>query len=201
MLEHIFGSKSRLKLLRFWFNHPEKAFFVRELAKKIEAPLNAVRREIDHLLKAHIIIQANPEGGKKNIGEARRKYYRLNEAGALNGELQTLLAKAQYLSEQHLVDAVKNFPSLDYLALSGKLVGLKDSETDLLIVGNISQKELRGLITMFEKESASEVRYTLMNTREFLYRRDVADKFLTNLLENKHIVVVDRKQGRAQYAS
>ena len=55
MLEHLFGSKTRLRLLRLFFTHPETAYFVREMAREVKSQINAVRRELAHLVDAGII--------------------------------------------------------------------------------------------------------------------------------------------------
>ena len=68
MLEHLFGSKTRLKLLKLFLSNPDKIFFVREISRKLEVPINAVRREIDHLTAAEIIaVKENKLEGEKQI--------------------------------------------------------------------------------------------------------------------------------------
>lgn len=187
MLEHLFGSKTRLKLLRLFFGHPGQKFYVRELSRIIGTQLNSVRRELLHLLELKIII---PEVSEEK--EERRKYYNLNPHGTINSELQSLLVKAQIWGEKQLVEAIKKMGAVDYLILTGRFTGVKGSPTDLLVVGNVSRGELNRFIRLFEKEFGSEVRYTVMTLKEFLYRRDVADKFLSDLLEKPHVVAVDK---------
>ncbi len=185
MLEYLFGSKTRLKLLRLFFSHPEEKFYVRELSRRLGAQINSIRRELGHLLEAKIIIFNEIEGDK-------RKYFCLNPDGVINSELQSLLLKAQIWGEKQLVEAIKNLGNVDYLVLSGRFTGVKDSPADLLIVGNISRKELASLVRLFEKEFGNEARYSVMTLKEFIYRRDVADKFLSDLLEKPHLVAVDK---------
>lgn len=196
MLEYIFGSKTRLKLLSLFLKNPGRNFFVRELSRKIGSQLNAVRREIDNLLKIGLIVErsdrAPSAGVKKASGEDKRKYYCLNPVGKLNQELLTLLIKDQLLTEENFINTLKESNSVDYLILSGRFVGEEAAPTDILIVGSLAAKEARRLIKLFEKETGRELRYTVMSKREFLYRRDVADKFLTTLLEGRHIVALDK---------
>lgn len=197
MLEYIFGSKTRHKLLRLFFKHPDQDFFVRELARRIDGQINAIRREIDNLVKMQIILAREnknvpaEKGEKKNLAEAKRKYYRLNRQGQLFSELQALMTKDDLIDEGKFLGMLKNLGEVDYLILSGRFVGLADSQTDILIVGNFVRKELQKLIDYFERETGDEVRYTVMAKKEFFYRRDVADKFLTDIVENKHIVAID----------
>lgn len=197
MLEHLFGSKTRLKLLRIFFDHPNERFFVRELARKLNTQINAIRRELSHLSAARIIDESKqPETDQKGRRRSRtpserRRYYHLSENGLLNPEMQSLLLKAQLFGEEQLVNDLKKTGQVDYLAMTGVFVGAPEAVTDILLVGAVSKKAVDKIITHFEKEYGREVRYTLMTTKEFLYRRDIADKFLNDLMEHKYVVACD----------
>lgn len=196
MLEYIFGSKTRLKLLSLFLKSSNCKFFVRELSRKTGNQLNAVRREIDNLLKIGLIIahtdEAAPADAKKVSGEDKRKYYCLNPVGKLNQELRTLLIKDQFLTEENFISTFKSSGNVDYVILGGQFMGEETAPTDVLMVGSLAIKEAKRLIKLFEQETGRELRYTVMSKREFLYRRDVADKFLTTLLQGKHLVALDR---------
>ena len=55
MLEYLFGSKTRVKMLKTFFAHQNKSFYVRELSRLLNSQINAVRRELELLVKAGII--------------------------------------------------------------------------------------------------------------------------------------------------
>ena len=48
-VEKLFGSKTRAKLLKLFFENPEKSFYVREITRVIEEQINSVRRELLNL--------------------------------------------------------------------------------------------------------------------------------------------------------
>ncbi len=54
-LEQLFGSRTRVKLLKLFLNSPEKMFFVREIARAINSQINSVRRELLNLKDLGII--------------------------------------------------------------------------------------------------------------------------------------------------
>lgn len=198
MLEEIFGSKTRHRLLRLFFKNTESDFFVREMARRLNTQINAVRRELERLQKAQIIMSgekkepALPMNSRDAAAEAKRKYFRWNKNGPLNQELQAILLKDEILSERNFIETLKKMAGIDYLVLSGRFSGAEDSPTDLLVVGNITHKETQRLVRLFEGQSGEELRYTVMPRREFLYRRDVADRFLTDLFGRKHVVAINR---------
>jgi len=199
MIEHLFGSKTRFKLLKIFFAKTQDKFFVRELTRKAETQINAVRRELKNLLSAEIIIAEGDGGGRNEFEEysatSKRKYFKLNINGPLTMDLEALLIKDRIAREQKFINSLKELRSLDYLLLSGRFVGIFDTPADLLLVGNFFQKKLERILKIFEKEIGEEIRYTIMKPKEFIYRRDVADKFLSDLLSRKNIILVDKISG------
>jgi hypothetical protein len=45
MIEQLFGSKTRVKLLKLFFSNPNRSFYVREITRTIDEQINSVRRE------------------------------------------------------------------------------------------------------------------------------------------------------------
>src|SRR3990167_11160821 len=61
MLEQLFGSRTRIKLLKIFLAQPTQLFFVRELTRAIGERINSVRREIANLIRLGVVIQRGPE--------------------------------------------------------------------------------------------------------------------------------------------
>ena len=152
MLEHIFGSKTRLKLLYLFFSFPERAFFGRELARQTEMQLNAVRRELMNLEKIGLIRQVTASEAKnEEPGTERSKFYALDKSFALYEELKALLLKAHLYAEQELIDRLKTKSgSVRLLILSGFFSGELDAPTDILIVGSLKPMVVARIIRDLE---------------------------------------------------
>jgi predicted transcriptional regulator len=56
MIEQLFGSKTRVKLLQLFYGNPNRSFYVREITRKIDEQINSVRRELANLLSIGIIV-------------------------------------------------------------------------------------------------------------------------------------------------
>jgi len=200
MLEHLFGSKTRVKMLRAFFWHTEKPWFVRELGRALDVPINAVRRELKTLVDSSLVSELSSEDelstrsvSKKNAGASLRKYYQLNQSSLLFPEMQALLIKAQLLNEQVFIERVKEKAGdLSLFLLSGQFTGDTSAETDLLVVGKaIKERTLAKLVEEYERELGSAIRYTTMTEEEFFDRRQMMDKFIFGLFEKKHLTVID----------
>src|ERR1700733_7421316 len=70
MIEQLFGSKTRVKLLQLFYSNPNRSFFVREITRKIDEQINSVRRELANLLNIGIIVSENMNN---------RLYYEVNQ--------------------------------------------------------------------------------------------------------------------------
>src|SRR3954469_7834125 len=55
MVEQLFGSKTRVKLLKLFYSNPGRSYYVREITRKIDEQINSVRRELSNLLSIGII--------------------------------------------------------------------------------------------------------------------------------------------------
>lgn len=193
MLEHLFGSVTRVKLLLLFFRSPERCFYVRELARLAETQLNAVRREIANLEKLGVIRAVEKASAEMTEpGKERAKYYTLDINSLVHKELKALVFKAQMLEEQEFVEAIKaKGGEVKYMLLTGTFTNEENAGTDILLVGKIKPLVLTKLIQGLEKNLSKTIRYTVMEEKEFIERQEIGDKFLYGVLEGKHIVVVD----------
>ncbi len=203
MLEQLFGSKTRVRLLRLFLNNAKDAYFVRELTRKIGAQINAVRNELDNLVDMGLVVAVSDYGEeegeekeKNRRSVQQRKYYRVNVESLLYPELRALFMKAQVMLEKDFVRRLTVAGPINYLALTGFFVSEEPSPTDLLIVGKLNRDKLANVIRNFEREVGREVNYTVLTPQEFRYRRDVTDRFLYSILESRKLVVVDTMTDR-----
>ncbi|MFH1456983.1 MAG: hypothetical protein ABIF17_02600 [Patescibacteria group bacterium] len=186
MLEVIFGSRTRTKLLKlFLLNNQE--FFVREISRITDEKLNSVRRELDNLEKLGLISVV-----EKKLDSEKRKYYQVNQTFVLYEDLRKLFLKSKLLIERTLAQRLKELGNVKLLVLSGFFVDDSEAKTDLLVVGQINKTKLKNLISKISSQVDSEIRYTSMSVKEFNFRNGITDKFLFEVLEGKKIVIVDK---------
>ncbi|MEK7094954.1 MAG: winged helix-turn-helix domain-containing protein [Patescibacteria group bacterium] len=188
-IEQLFGSRTRSRLMQIFLKSPDEKFFVRELMRKIDAQLNSVRRELSNLVELGFVVEMDePTEGKK---AERKKYYSVNKNFTLYEELRALFLKAGVLIQQDLVKTLLVDPAIQVLALTGLFVGKADAETDILIIGNPDTRGLQERVKSFEQILGREVNYTVMPADEYLYRRDISDRFLASIFQTDHVVMYD----------
>lgn len=82
MLETIFGSKLRAKVLGWLFSHTDERYFVRQLTALLGEDSTNVSRELARLEKAGILVAT---------AEGKQKYYQANKQSPVFNELKSLL--------------------------------------------------------------------------------------------------------------
>lgn len=183
-LDHIFGSRTRAKVLRLLLTNPDKSYFVREISRKIHEHVNSVRREL-LLLHSIDIVAA--------IGDKQKRYYRANVENNLFPELKALVFKGEVLEERALLAAIEDSGRLHLVVLTGFFVGQENAATDILIVGSVNHHKIERMMRTFQEHFDREIHYTVMTKQEFEYRHSLTDRFLYAILSGPIITVVDKR--------
>ncbi len=194
ILEQLFGSKTRVNVMRTFFQNDGKAFFVRELTRHLDVQINAIRRELELLLRVGLIVEVDPKSFL-NIEEKdsrRRKYYSVNLDSPIYSQMKALLVKEQLLEERELLDQIiGKGGEVKFFLVTGRFTAEKKASTDMLIVGKIKDRVVAKIIQTYEKKFGVDIRYTTMSVEEFFERRHMMDKFLFSLFECNHIRIAN----------
>jgi DNA-binding transcriptional ArsR family regulator len=184
MLEQLFGSRTRVKVLALLLNNSTRSYYVREITRKVGEQINSVRRELANL-KAVGLVRSNAKNGKI--------YFQANTKSDIFPDLKKIFGKIarDTAVESQLADKLKAIGSISYASLLGYFVQDPGSEVDLFIVGNIDKAKLKPLVKDLSEEVGHEVNFTVMTPEEYQERRVVFDRFLTEILSATKIVVVD----------
>ena len=66
------------------------------------------------------------------------------------------------------------------------------SSVDLLLVGDdMSAVTIKNLVKKIEKDRKIEINYAVISYDDFYYRMSVKDRFIMDIIRNKHSVLVD----------
>jgi len=197
MLEQLFGSKIRVKLLRLFLANPNKRYYLRELARILGAQINSIRREVDNLASLGIlkeILSAKIDVAEKDTKEdnIEKKYFQADKDFPLFSELKALVLRAHLIIKNGILREIMDEGNIYYLVLTGLFVNSEDSSTDILIVGKVKKERIEKIVNKFEKDLDRNINYTIMPKSEFNYRREITDRFLYDILESEKIVIIDR---------
>lgn len=193
MIDKLFGSKTRVKLLHLFMNHPGQSFYVREITRLIDEQINSVRRELSNMLEVGVITSDTADNKLYYQVNQRYEFYtalRAIFAGEAIAPEQGASALSEGVNEQE-VAIIKDISGLRLAILAGVLVKGSTASVDILLVGNVSPQKVHAAVSMIEKLEGREINYTVLPYDEFYYRLSVRDKFLMEILAAKHNVPVD----------
>lgn len=190
MIDALFGSKTRVKLLHLFLNNPGKAFYVREITRLIDEQINSVRRELSNLLTVGVITSTTADN---------KLFYEINQHYTYYEPFREIFADiapgAITLKDAKSDEWKMRLQGNNHIRLAiaaGALVPGSTSKLDLLIVGDgTPAQQLRTQITQIEKLTKKSLNFSILNYDEFYYRLSVKDRFTTELLAERHEVVVD----------
>jgi hypothetical protein len=201
VIDKLFGSKTRVKLLHLFLNHPGQSFYVREITRLIDEQINSVRRELSNMLEVGVITSDTADNKLYYEVNQRYEYYSALRA-IFAGEVVTT-AKASSAIDENVVNeqylsAISGISALRLAIFSGVLVRGSTSSVDVLLVGNLPAAKVKATMAIIEKMEGREVNYTVMPYDDFYYRLSVRDKFITEILASKHTVAIDKDNVLSQ---
>ena len=212
MIEQLFGSKTRVKLLGLFYQNPNRSFYVREITRKIDEQINSVRRELANLLSIGIIssdtannklyyefnqkfehYQALSElfGGKGRSKRSRKK--QTNEESSDETSVSSLDDSPQQdVTQDEHVQNIIRAGNVRLLVYTGQFTRDENVEADIIIIGDMNVPNTEHAIGLLEQAEKKAIRYCIFTIDEYEYRRQVNDRFLSNILAAKKIVHIDK---------
>lgn len=195
MIDALFGSKTRVKLLHLFLNNPGQSFYVREITRKIGEQINSVRRELSNMLDVGIITSKSADN---------KLYYQVNQRYDHYLAFKSILSGKPLVAGEKITTDNSNLNGQDgYIAklkevtgiriavLAGVLVNKSTSTVDVLFVGNPSTKKVQTVMKQIESNEGRELNYSILSYDDFYYRWSVKDKFVMSVLMGDHLVAID----------
>jgi hypothetical protein len=211
MIEQLFGSKTRVKLLQLFCQNPNRSFYVREITRKIDEQINSVRRELANLLSIGIITSDNNNnrlyyevnqsfehfkalesifGNKKGFKQTPKKATVKKTEDAVEAPSEEV-AEALEVTDPFLAELIKT-GNVRMALYTGQFTRDDSIEVDLVIVGDLNHSAVDNLVADLEKSEKKSIRYSIFDSTEFSYRRQVNDRFVSNLLTSKKVILIDK---------
>lgn len=187
ILENLFGSKERARLLRFFLQNPDQEYAFSEIVRRNMLKSAGVKREIENLKKIKFIIRRSKRG---------KLFYVLNQEFSFYPELKNLISKSNVYPQCQSIANVSKVGNIKLAAISGVFINYHKSKADMIIVGDdIRRARLKNLMASLEAEIGKEIDFVLMSGEEFKYRLNMLDKFILEFLEGPHEELINKIPG------
>lgn len=180
MLKNIFGSKTRIKILKLFVFNPQKEYYSREIERLTQGPFEPIRKEL---------LRLESVGFLKSRISGKQKYYSINTSHTLYPEIKSMILKTVGLGDL-LQTAVKEQSEISAAFIYGsyaKNTENTDSDIDLFVVGELSSKKLQGVISGIENETKREINHILYSREELKEKYKAKNHFITSVLKGQKL--------------
>lgn len=188
MLNDLFISKVRVKMLRLFMLNPGEMFHVREIVRQVDEEINAVRRELLRMEKGGMV---------RSEWRANRRYYEFKKEYLFYPELLAMMNTTGGLGGEIIQNRAKlgkiRFAFVSGGFARGKTPGPKDVE--MLIVGTVVLPELTAIVKQEEAKRNREINYTVMTDEEYRFRVTKRDPFILDVLERPRIMLIGEEEA------
>ncbi len=183
MLEELFVSRVRVKILQLFLSAPQEALFhVRDIVRRVSEEINAVRRELARMEKFDMV---------SSEWRANRRLYHFRKDYVYYKELLSLVAKSTGLGG-NLIKNKNRLGKIKFAFVSTRfLKGLSSpsNDVDLLVVGQIVLPELQAIIADEQAKREAEINYSFMDEAEFKFRVRRRDPFILYVLVQPKVML------------
>ena len=182
VLGKLLGSEARVKLMRLFLSNSNKTFDVKEIEKRSLLKIEKIRAEI-RLLSAVDFIRKRVNG------------YYFNTNFKFKKEFENLLIGRDSLDAKTIANVFKKVGRVKLLLVSGVFIKNLDSRINLLIVGDhMKRNKIEDGIKKLEAELGTEITYAIFEYNEFIYRLNMYDKLVRDVIDFPHKVVIQNKE-------
>lgn len=183
-LSKLFGSETKVKIMRLFLFNPDAVFETAAIAERANAEISRVRRELSNLEKMKLIKRKAARG---------KKGFALDPQFIYLSPLQNFLINLEPLQPKDLVRKLSRLGSVKLILIAGVFIQEPESRLDLLVVGdNIKKASFDHAVKLLEAEIGKELRYALFTTDDFRYRLSMFDKLTRDILDYPHKKVLNR---------
>ncbi len=186
ILGKILGNPARVKLMRLFILNKGVIFKRKDIISRSRVSSSMVSRELKLLTSVGFI--------KKRLSS-----WSLNPAFKYKKEFESLLVGSDTFDREVISGNFKKVGRVKLLVISGIFIKNKDSRVDLLIVGDkMKRAKIEEGIKRLEAEIGMELKYAIFETKEFLYRLNMYDKLVRDMIDFPHEVVFQAKELSTQ---
>ena len=187
--------RTRQAILAATLLHPERWWYLSDLAKHLGVRPSSLQRELAALTRAEILARRQ---------DGNRVYFHANPDCPFLPELQGLLVKtigvADILREALTPFAKRIAWALIYGSVA-RAEELATSDVDLMVIGTIGLADLAPALRRAEKCLSRAVNPTLYSREEFATKLRAGDHFLTSVLDGATLFILGDRHELAAATS
>lgn len=186
-MEDLFVSRVRVKLLKLFLTSLEPLLHVREIVRRTQEEINAVRRELARMEKVGMVASE---------WRANRRLYHFRKDYIFYPELLGFVTKSSGLGGA-IVKNKARLGKIKYAMIANRYLHNQPSQSedvDLLVVGQIVLPELQSIVADEQTKREYEINYSFMDEPEFRFRVKRRDPFILKVITQPKVMVLGSEE-------
>ncbi len=184
----LFKSKIRQKILVRFFADESKKFYINEMARLVNTTQGTCRRELNKLFDIGMLT---------TLREGNLQYYRVNKQFPLYREFSAIIQKTMGI-EAKLKSSLQELKGISYAFIFGSYAKKEikpESDIDIVIIGTIKEKSLVRVFRDVEKVIGREINSHIYTESEFKNKLKT-NSFIKNIIKDYIMVKGDENKFR-----
>lgn len=185
MLQSLYISKSKTReaILVLFFTNPQRKFYLQELKRMLGFSAGNIRRELLKLAADNLFITEKT---------GNLLYYVLNTKHPLFNEIKSIVSKTagvEYSIKDELLKLNNIKTAFIFGSFASKKEG-KNSDIDLMIIGNPDITKLNNKILLLENKLNREINHVIYSPEEFFQRKKENSQFVLDIIKKPKIMLI-----------
>jgi len=200
LLARLLGGYDRVKIMRFFLHHVDGIFDSKTVTEKLKLKATSARKELQALATVGFVEKKKTRmmtfvrSGKKESGRVKEVVgWKLNSEFPHNAALRDLLFDFEGIDKRELASRFRQVGRIKLFVVAGVFVGEEKARVDILLVGEAIKRNLaeRAFDTL-TAELGRDVIFSIMDVEEYEYRKKMYDKFIRDIFDLPHEIVIDK---------
>ncbi|MBI5147133.1 MAG: nucleotidyltransferase domain-containing protein [Thaumarchaeota archaeon] len=186
MLERLFTSKTRVKLLSEMLLNSDREYHIRELSRIIDISPIYVQKELKNLQSLGLLTSRK---------QGNMVLYSLDKYSTISDDLKRIFLKTDLVGTEILKSLDKS--KIQFALIYGsfaKGVDTTKSDIDLLVIGDVYEDVLLKSVSKAEGKVGREISYVLWTPKEFAQKARQKIPLLLEILKTDVVMIIGEQR-------
>ena len=188
MLETLFSSRVRSKIITALFMSPGAGYHALELTQRLGERYSAVWRELARLEKSGILSSEH---------RGNSKVYQANPGCPITPELRQMVLKTEGVGKA-IRDKISGLGEVKAAFIFGSYAsGEADarSDVDLMVIGKVELGQFSALVWQLEHDLGRPINYVIYGADDWKARVESGDPFVLNVKQSPKVMIIGGEDG------
>jgi predicted nucleotidyltransferase len=183
MIDKLISSKARIEIMKLFLFNPHDSYYQSQVSSLTHQPIRAVQRELERLVGIGLTTKS---------AQGNRYYYMVNTNCAIYPELKAVFFKTVGLPSI-LKARLSDEEDIRVAFIYGSYAKDQEnsmSDIDLMVMGNISSRNLSSILAEAKAELGREINYVISPESEFRQKVREEDHFFSSVVKDKKLFII-----------